>query len=194
MSSYADVVWTGGDTITEAKLDNMVANDRAEDAHESGLYMVNSTGKLYFRNAAAALDANIYEDSNNVLQFVQGSAGYAGLDIALAAQLRGNVATGTDVLQFPPATRDFTIEEALVQVAGDGVQAAATSMIFDINLDGTSIWAATQANRLTLATSSARGTQTSFDTVDVDKYANFGLDVDQTDTTAQNLLFVLIGT
>lgn len=31
---FTTVVWTTGDTITEAKLDNMVANDQAYDAHE----------------------------------------------------------------------------------------------------------------------------------------------------------------
>lgn len=193
MANYADVTWTGGDTITEAKLDNMVANDRAEDAHESGIYMTNSTGKIQFRDAASALDAQIYEDADDVLQFVQGTGGFAGLDINLAAQIRGNISAGTDKLQFPPATRDMTIQEALVQVANDGNQAASTNMVFDINKNGTSIWASTPADRLGLATSQARGTQTSFDTTDVDKYDNFSLDVDTTDDTATNLLFVIIG-
>lgn len=192
MSNYASVTWTGGDTITEAKLDNMVANDRAEDAHESGLYMLNSTGKVRFRNASSSLDAEIYEDSNNVLQFVRGAGGFAGLDINLATQIRGSISSGANQAQFPPATRAFTINEALVQVAADGVQAGG-GMVFDINKNGTSIWASTQANRIQLAASSARGTQTSFDTTSVSKYDNFSLDVDTTDTTVQNLLFVIIG-
>ncbi len=192
MSNYIAVSWTGGDTITEAKLDNMVSNDRAEDAHESGLYMVNSTGKVQFRNASAVLDAQIYEDSNNVLQFVRGAGGFAGLDINLATQIRGAIASGANKAQFPPATRAFTINELLVQVASDGVQAAG-GMVFDVNKDGTSIWAATQANRLQLAASQPKGTQTSFDTVTVAKYANFALDVDTTDTTVRNLHFVIIG-
>jgi hypothetical protein len=192
MPNYATVTWTGGDTITEAKLDNMVANDRAEDAHESGVYFLNSTGKVKFRNASSVLDAEIYEDSNNILQFVRGAGGYAGLDINLATQLRGSIASGANKAQFPPATRAFTINEVLVQVAADGTQAAG-DMTFDINKGGTSIWAATQANRLKLLAASARGTQTSFDTTAVAKYDNFSLDVDTTDTTALNLLFVIIG-
>lgn len=192
MANYIAVTWTGGDIITEAKMDNMVSNDRAEDAHEAGLYMSNSTGKVNFRNASNVLDAAIYEDSNNVLQFVKGAGGFAGLDIALATQIRGNMSAGANKAQFPPATRDFTIVETLVQVAGDGTQAAATQMIFDINKNGSTIWS-TQANRLKLNTSSARGTQTSPDTTDVSKYDNFGLDIDQTDTTAKNLLFVILG-
>lgn len=35
MGDYSSVVWTSGDTITETKLDNMVSNDTAEDAHPS---------------------------------------------------------------------------------------------------------------------------------------------------------------
>ena len=191
MANYATVTWTGGDTITEAKLDNMVANDRAEDAHESGVYMLNSTGKIKFKNASAVNDAEIYEDSNNILQFVRGSGGFAGLDINLATQIRGNIAAGTNKAQFPPATRAFTINEVLVQVAGDGTQAAEV-MTFDVNKNGSTIWS-TQANRLKLLAANARGTQTSPDTTSVAKYDNFSLDVDVTDTTAKNLLFVIIG-
>jgi len=191
MANYATVTWTGGDIITEAKLDNMVSNDRAEDAHESGVYMVNSTGKVKFRNASATLDAEIYEDSNNILQFVRGSGGYSGLDIALAAQIRGVVSSGTNKLQFPFATRAMTIIEAIVQVAQDGTQAGGT-MTFDINKDGTTIWS-TQGNRLQLAASTAKGTQTTFDTTTAAKYANFSLDVDVTDGTVRNLIFVIIG-
>lgn len=192
MSLYTAVTWTAGDIITEAKLDNMVSNDRAEDAHESGVYMLNSTGKIKFKNASGVNDAEMYEDSNNVLQFVQGAGGFAGIDINLAAQIRGPIASGANKVQFPPATRAFTITKVLVQVAADGTQAAGT-MTFDINKNGTSIWAATQANRVQLAAASARGTQTSFDTVAVSLYDNFSLDVDTTDTTVRNLLFVIIG-
>lgn len=191
MSNYATVSWTGGDIITEAKLDNMVSNDRAEDAHESGLYMLNSSGKIKFRNSSSVLDAEIYEDSNNILQFVQGSGGFAGLDINLALQIRGSISQASNIAQFPPATRAMTIVETLVQVAGDGVQAGG-EMTFDINKNGSTIWS-TQANRLKLAASSARGTKTTFDTVAVSKYDNFSLDCDVTDSTAQNLLFVIIG-
>lgn len=191
MSLYVAVSWTSGDIITEAKFDNMVSNDRAEDAHESGVYMLNSSGKVYFKNASGSNDANIYEDSNNVLQFVRGAGGFAGIDINLATQIRGPIASGTNKAQFPPATRAFTITETLVIVATDGVQAAGT-MTFDINKNGSTIWS-TQGNRMTLSASSTYGTKSTFDTVAVSKYDNFALDVDTTDTTARNLLFVIIG-
>lgn len=191
MANYVAVTWTGGDIITEAKLDNMVSNDRAEDAHETGLYMVNSTGKVQFRNASAALDANIYEDSNNILQFVRGSGGYAGLDFVLATQIRGAIASGANKAQFPFATRAFTIVETVVQVPQDGTQAGGT-MTFDYNKNGTTIWS-TQANRIQLAASSARGTQTSHNTTSIAKYDNFSVDVDTSDATVRNLIFAIIG-
>jgi len=193
MANYTDVTWTGGDTITEAKLDNMVSNDRAEDAHESGIYLINSTGYLQFRNSSAVLDAKIYEDSNNVLQFVRGAGGFAGLDINLATQIRGGLPSGANRAQFPPATRAFTIAEVVAQVAADGVNPDTVDMVFDINKGGTSIWASTQANRLKILQDAARGTQTNFDTTAVAKYDNFSLDVDITDSAAKNIHFVIIG-
>ncbi len=35
--TYTTVTWTAGDVITEAKMDNMVANDRAVDAMVNGV-------------------------------------------------------------------------------------------------------------------------------------------------------------
>jgi len=35
VSDFVSVTWTTGDIITEAKMDNMVSNDTAEDAHPS---------------------------------------------------------------------------------------------------------------------------------------------------------------
>ncbi len=193
MANYIAVTWTGGDTITEVKLDNMVSNDRAEDAHESGLYMVNATGKLQFRNAAAALDAQIYEDSSNVLQFIRGAGGFAGLDINLATQIRGNLAAGANRAQFPPATRAFTINEVLARVASDGVNPSGGDVTFDVNKNGTSIWATTQANRVKILNGAAQGTQTSFDTTAVAKYDNFAVDVDITNSAIKNVHLVIIG-
>lgn len=37
MANYVSVSWTSGDVITESKLDNMISNDQAEDAHPSFL-------------------------------------------------------------------------------------------------------------------------------------------------------------
>ena len=40
---YSAVIWTAGDILTEAKLDNMVANDQAYDSHkDQGLLLANA--------------------------------------------------------------------------------------------------------------------------------------------------------
>lgn len=41
-TTYASVVWTSGDLITEAKMDNMVGNDQAYDSHASNGLLVNN--------------------------------------------------------------------------------------------------------------------------------------------------------
>lgn len=191
--NYATVNWTTGDYITEAKMDTMVANDRAEDAHEAGIWMANSS-KIQFRNASSTLDAAIWEDTSNILRIQQGSAGMRGLDVCLASQVRGNVFQGANICQFPPAPRACTLKEIFVRVAADGVAPSAGDMIFDINKNGTSVWASTQANRLKLLSGQSQGSQTSFDTTTVAKYDNFSADCDQTEANAQNLLFVIIAT
>lgn len=55
MADYVAVTWTAGDVITEAKLDNMVANDRAEDAHTSI-----RLAEVSEPSAPAADKANVY--------------------------------------------------------------------------------------------------------------------------------------
>ena len=42
MSTYVAVTWTTGDVITEAKMDNMVANDQSEDAHAANGMIMNN--------------------------------------------------------------------------------------------------------------------------------------------------------
>ena len=50
---YASVTWTTGDTVTEAKLDNMVANDQAVNAMAQGVRFTARTTP-----ASADVDAN----------------------------------------------------------------------------------------------------------------------------------------
>ena len=42
MSLYVSVTWTVGDVVTEAKMDNMVSNDQAEDAHAANGMIMNN--------------------------------------------------------------------------------------------------------------------------------------------------------
>ena len=52
MASYASVVWTTGDILTETKLDNMVANDQSEDAHAANGMIMNNNVPYKAKNAA----------------------------------------------------------------------------------------------------------------------------------------------
>jgi hypothetical protein len=50
-TTYTAVTWTSGDVITEAKLDNMVANDQAYDSHASQGLLLNNNKALAVKNA-----------------------------------------------------------------------------------------------------------------------------------------------
>lgn len=52
--TYTSVSWTTGDVITEAKLDNMVANDQAYDSHQAQGLLLNNARSLAGKTTAAA--------------------------------------------------------------------------------------------------------------------------------------------
>lgn len=57
-TTYTAVTWTAGDTITEAKMDNMVANDQAYDSHASqGLLLANN--KSFAGQTTAVANRNL---------------------------------------------------------------------------------------------------------------------------------------
>jgi hypothetical protein len=58
-----------------------------------------------------------------------------------------------------------------------------TALIFDINKNGTSLWASTQANRIQIAASAVSGTQTSFDTTALAEGDVLTIDIDQIGST-----------
>lgn len=53
-TSYTSVVWTAGDTITEAKLDNMVANDQAYDSHAAQGLLLNNNKSFAGKNSGGS--------------------------------------------------------------------------------------------------------------------------------------------
>jgi hypothetical protein len=57
------------------------------------------------------------------------------------------------------------------------------SLIVDVNKNGTSIWDATQANRVRILAGATEGTQTAFDTTTFSAGDNFTIDVDQIGST-----------
>lgn len=57
-TTYTAVTWTAGDTITEAKMDNMVANDQAYDSHAAqGLLLDNN--KSFAGKTTGAANRNL---------------------------------------------------------------------------------------------------------------------------------------
>ena len=57
-TTYTSVTWTTGDVITEAKLDNMVANDQAYDSHAAqGLLLNNDVG--YYQKDSGGVNREI---------------------------------------------------------------------------------------------------------------------------------------
>ncbi len=66
--TYASVTWTTGDIITEVKLDNMVANDQAYDAHAAQGVLLNNNVGYYQKDSGSTnrLVANV--DGSNILQ------------------------------------------------------------------------------------------------------------------------------
>lgn len=94
----------------------------------------------------------------------------------------GSKGTDLDLISSYPIYAPFsgTIKRVIgvVNTAPTGAD-----LIIDINIDGTSIWNTTQANRLTISASSSSGTQTSFDTTSVTEGDVITIDIDQIGST-----------
>lgn len=105
---------------------------------------------------------------------------------------------------FAPATVTFGVGVGTPAVVGTNVtikgiapyagkiikcKAVATTgptgadLIMDININGTSIWASNQANRITISAGNTTGSQTNFDTTTFDEDDQFSIDVDQVGST-----------
>jgi hypothetical protein len=97
---------------------------------------------------------------------------------------------GTNKTNPLVAPRSGTITKAFAK-AGTGPTSAA--LIFDVNLNGTTIWS-TQANRLQIAAGQTYGTQTSFNTTAVVEGDVFTVDIDQigSGTAGQDVTVTLL--
>lgn len=183
--TYTAVAWTAGDTITEAKLDNMVANDRAVDAMYNGIEFTERADP----STPGANKIHVYAKDKNGIPTI-----YAINDAGTVYELSettpmftftvtGTLVTGTNQTPGLIVPKDnLTIVKAYLYVKTVNTGA---SLIVDVNKNGTSIWASTQANRLTLAAADADGktTQTSFDTTDIDEQDILTIDIDQVGST-----------
>lgn len=179
--TYTSVTWTAGDTITEAKMDNMVANDRAVDAHETGIELLERSAP----STPAANKLHIYaKDKSGV------STLYAINDAGTEYEISETTPTfyfayeGT-LSVFPTispriiVTKAYTITKAYALV---GTAPTGASILVDINKNGSTIWS-TQANRLTIAASATTDTETSFNTTALSEGDYLTADIDQVGST-----------
>jgi hypothetical protein len=107
-----------------------------------------------------------------------------------AKQTHLEIATFALALGVDAETGANQTNELLVPRAGTIIRASAVAktgptgadLIFDINLNGTTIWS-TQSNRLTIAASATEGATTTFNTTAVSQNDNLSIDVDQIGST-----------
>jgi len=133
--------------------------------------------------AASSQSADLLDLQNSSGVVVSGfdSAGNGFVRSATFALALGTTATTgtnkTNVLIVPYAGK---IVKAWA-VAKTGPTGA--DLICDINLNGTSIWASTQANRIKIVAGATTGSQTSFDTTTVAAGDQLTIDIDQVGST-----------
>jgi len=65
--TYTDVTWTAGDILTEAKLDNMVANDRAVDAMANGVMFTERTNHVEHHKGQISFPGGARDDEDDSL-------------------------------------------------------------------------------------------------------------------------------
>lgn len=189
---YTSVVWTAGDVITEAKLDNMVANDRAVDSMEQGIQFVERADPstpsanhlhLYTKDKNGTPSLYVINDAGSVYELSEGTPTYV-------FPIPGPIIVETLATSPIPVIKDSVITRAFAYA---NTAPTGADLIVDINKNGTSIWATTQANRLKITAGNQSGNQTSFDTTTLTTDDILTLDVDQvgSSVTGSDLVVVL---
>lgn len=179
---YTSVVWTAGDIITEAKMDNMVANDRAVDAMDDGIQLTEranpdtppaNTVHIYAKDKSGVPTLYAINDAGTIYEIAENRP-------AFVATLVGTLVTGSNLTPILPVHRDLEIIKAfaVVKTAPTGAD-----IIIDINKNGTSIWNATQANRLRITATNSSGSETDFDTTTLSEDDSLTFDIDQIGST-----------
>lgn len=181
-TTYTSVVWTAGDILTEAKLDSMTANDRAVDAMYQGVELVERSSPstpgankvhLYAKDKAGIPTLYAINDQGTDYELSEYTPTFV-------LPMAGSLYTGTSLTIQGVAPKDLVITKAYASVK---TAPTGANLIIDINKNGTSIWASTQANRLTVTTGNSSGTQTSFDTTTLSEQDLITIDIDQVGST-----------
>lgn len=127
-TTYTSVTWTTGDTITEAKLDNMVANDQAYDSHAAEGLLLNNNVGYYQKDTGGNNRPVLNVDTNDDLNVGDSNLGdvilRAGASNVMAGQLvRKNINTASyDAKQ--------TIESGWDYIEGNGTATLSKTVTF----------------------------------------------------------------
>ncbi len=179
---YTDVVWTAGDIITEAKMDNMVANDRAVDAMEQGVQFLERSNPttpasnkihLFAKDKSGIPSLYCINDAGTVYELSENTPTFT-------FPIAGTLTTGTSLTNALIAMKALTITKVYAYSKTGPVGA---DLIIDINKNGTSIWNSTQANRVKIIDGATSGNQTSFDTTALAEGDVLTPDIDQVGST-----------
>lgn len=192
--TYTAVTWTAGDIITEAKMDNMVANDQAVDSHNQGSRFTERADPL----TPPANTLHLYAKDNNgvsSLFFIDDSGSITQLgDVTptFIFPVPGSLIVGTSLTAALIVPKPLTIKKAYAYVKTAPVGA---SIITNILKNNASIWNATPANKLSIADGVQSGSETSFDVTALSEGDILTLNVDQVGgTTAGSDLTVALKT
>lgn len=175
--TYTTVTWTAGDVITEAKMDNMVANDRAVDAMVNGVEFTERSDPstpgsnkihIYSKDKSGAPAIYAINDAGTVYELSETTP-------VFVFTVTGALATGTSQTPVLVAPKALTITKAYANVK---TAPTGASILIDINKAGTTIWS-TQANRLTIAAAATSDTETSFNTTTLAEGDVLTVDIDQ---------------
>jgi hypothetical protein len=111
----------------------------------------------------------------------------AGTDIELSEYtptfvfpMAGSLYVGTSLTIQGVAPKTLTITKAYASVK---TAPTGANLVIDINKNGTSIWDATQANRLTVTVANTSGTQTAFNTTSLVEGDVLTVDIDTVGST-----------
>ena len=176
--TYTSVTWTAGDTITEAKLDNMVANDRAVDAMANGVEFTERSDPstpgsnkihLYAKDKSGIPTLYAINDAGTVYELSEGRPTFG-------FSYNANIEVGSN--QAPPLTVHRNLTAVKWYISANTAPTGANA-IFDINKNGTSLWASTPADRPTLTAGNLSDTGTDFDTTSLLEGDVLSFDIDQ---------------
>ena len=150
----------------------------------SGYSGMGGSGASGYSGHSGASGVSGYSGGSGVSGYsgVAGNSGYSGMVVSNVTFM---LATGTILTSGTNKARltipyNATIVKAYA-TAGTGP--SGSDIIFDVNVNGVSIWNSTQANRLRILSGNTYGTQNSFDTTSLLEGDLLSIDVDQIGTT-----------